>query len=346
MLPITLPKIYCPFPSSINPYVEEAHEHTIAWAKHFCLVQKDAAMRRFLASRFSWLTARAYPSVGKEELKLLNDWLTWLFLFDDQFDEGLIIGQPSYIQTLLDGYSAIFTNPDAIVLQSPAAQALTDLVQRTFSQMPSVWQMRFAKHFKAYFDTYIWSVNNCTLATVPNLSDYIEKRRDSGSVYPAIDLIDLAEHVALPLSLMESPEFQRLMRITNDVVCWSNDIISLEKEIARGDVNNLVLVVQHAENLPLQEAVDKVGTMVSSAVRLFEQTERALQNTLQNRIPELERDMQKYLNVLKAWMRGNLDWAVSTGRYAQVEQTASGGAVSYLESIVTTAEGGIATTEM
>jgi hypothetical protein len=74
--------------------------------------------------------------------------------------------------------------------------------------------------------------------------------------------------------------------------------------------------------------------MISSAVQLFEQTERILPN----RVPELEMDIQKHLNVLKSWMRGNLDWAVSSGRYSHVEHGVPGGMVSYLEPIVTTSE--------
>lgn len=96
------PRIYCPFTSGINPHVEVAGKHTLDWAMHFRLVQRDTAdMHRFLGSRFAWLAARAYPLVGLEELSLLSDRAAWLLLFDDQFDNGPIGGQPEYIQALL-----------------------------------------------------------------------------------------------------------------------------------------------------------------------------------------------------------------------------------------------------
>ncbi len=309
-----LPTIYCPFPSCLNPHVEAAHEHTLDWATRFRLI-KDTTMCRFLASRFAWLTARVYPLAGLEELKLLNDWAVWLLLFDDQFDEGLIRGQPAYIQSLLDGYRSIFIQPAGTALQSPAVEALGDLVQRTFVQMPGDWRARFTRHFNSYFDTFIWSVNNCALGIIPEIDVYIEQRRHSGGMALAIDLIDLAEHIRLPASLIASPAFDVLARLTNDIVCWSNDIFSLEKEIVRGEVNNLVLVIAHAESLPLQEALDKASAMVSSAVQVFQQTERALPPPAS----ELEEAIQKYLTALKSWMRGNLDWSAQTHRYSHVE---------------------------
>src|SRR5438105_3967396 len=135
MKPIRIPSIYCPFPAQISPYVEAVHEHSLAWTTRFHLIQKPVALRRFLASRFAWLTTRAYHSAGLEELKLMNDWLVWLFLFDDQFDDSQLGEQPKYLQALLNDYSAIITNPRAAFTPSPAAEAIADLCQRSFSHM-------------------------------------------------------------------------------------------------------------------------------------------------------------------------------------------------------------------
>lgn len=333
MDPIRLPPIYCPFPSSINPGVQEAHAHALDWAKQYRLVRKEAALHRFEASRFTWLAARAYPTAAQAELEVINDWLTWLFMFDDQFDEGLIGGRPEHLEALLACYVALFAGAEPGAVQSPAAAALVDLCRRTRSQMPGTWWARFAHHFSQYLGTYPWSVGNTARGAVPALAEYIERRRHSGGMYPAIDLIEFVLHRELPQELLEGSHFPLLSRLTNDVVCWSNDIFSLEKELARGDVNNLVLVVERAERIPLQEAVDQVGAMVSSAVEIFEQVERALPT-----FPaDLEEAVQHYLRMLRGWMRGNLDWSIETGRYSQVERTAPGCVVSYIEPIAAAA---------
>jgi hypothetical protein len=43
--------------------------------------------------------------------------------------------------------------------------------------------------------------------------------------------------------------------MTNNVVCWSNDIVYLEKELRRNDVHNLVIVLQCHVGRTLEEAV-------------------------------------------------------------------------------------------
>lgn len=333
MDPIRLPPIHCPFHSSINPWVQEAHAHTLDWAKQYRLVRKEEALHRFETSRFTWLAARAYPTAGRVELEAINDWLTWLFLFDDQFDEGVIGGPAQHLEPLLESYVAFLARPVTAPGLSPAAAALVDLCQRTRSQMPDTWWARFAHHFSLYLRTYPWSVGNTARGTAPALVEYLERRRHSGGMYPAIDLIELVLHRELPRGLLEGSHLPLLSRITNDVVCWSNDIFSLEKENARGDVNNLVLVVEREERIPLQQAVDQVGAMVSAAVELFLRVER----TLPACPADLERDVQHYLRMLRGWMRGNLDWSIETGRYAQVERSAPGCVASYIEPIATLA---------
>lgn len=327
MDPIQLPAIYCPFPSRINPHVEVAGEHVLAWATRFRLIQKDSAIRRFLGSHFAGLAARAYPLVGLEELSLLSDWAAWLLLIDDQFDDGQAERGPEDIRSILDQYRAILAHPDAVPLQSPAAAALGELCQRTSVLVAESWWGRFSRHFAQHFDTYTWTAANRALRSVPDFDTYIEKRRHSGAMTMAIDLIEPAEHIVLPASLLASPEFKAMACITNDVVCWTNDIFSLEKEIARGDVNNLVLVIQQARSLTLQQAINVAATMISSAVQLFEQTERALPSFT----PELRVAVQAYVGDLKAWMRGNLEWSAESYRYAY---TRPGEAPSYLEAIV------------
>src|SRR4028118_262967 len=85
---IVLPRLYCPFPSAVNRHAESLHQHTIEWVCKFNLINDEAAYQKFCQSRFSELAARVYPDAAFTELKLLSDWNVWLFILDDQVDEG------------------------------------------------------------------------------------------------------------------------------------------------------------------------------------------------------------------------------------------------------------------
>ncbi|MER6255240.1 terpene synthase family protein [Streptomyces sp. NPDC001584] len=65
------------------------------------------------------------------------------------------------------------------------------------------------------------------------------------------------------------------LRLMRDAIVlatvWTNDVYSLEKEEADGDVDNIVLVLEKAQHYTRKEAVDHVVAMVKREVLLFEQ---------------------------------------------------------------------------
>jgi hypothetical protein len=330
---ITLPRFYCPFPAQMNPLAEKVDEHTFTWATEFQLLQKEAAIQRFHKSRFAWLAARAYPGADFAELALANDFFTWLFMLDDQFDDGSLGRQPERLRAVIGGLLAILGFEQAgnyPALSGPLANALTELWDRILPLTTPQWQKRFTRHLLAYFDSYNWETCNRAAGTIPDVEIYIDKRQDAGAMRIALDYIDLAAHIDLPAEVYSSSLVQTLLRITNNAVCWANDIISLEKEIARGDLNNLVLALQAAHACTLQEAVLQANEMLTREVQLFTH----LAPLLTDAFPVYEQDLQKYLISMQGWIRGNLDWSVETDRYKFVEVSAPGQSVSYLEAIL------------
>src|SRR5579884_1057440 len=119
---IRIPNIYCPFPSRISSYAQAVHEHSLAWATHFRLVQGEAARRRFLNSHFAWLTARDYSTDTLEDKQLLNEWMIWLFMIDEQFDDGLPGKNLQEIQSTVRKYIDICEHPGNISYREPDAE--------------------------------------------------------------------------------------------------------------------------------------------------------------------------------------------------------------------------------
>lgn len=330
---ITLPEFYCPFPAEIHPQAREVHQHTLSWAIHHRLLQEEVAISRFNLSGFAWLAARTYPRTTFEELALTNDFFSWLFMIDDQFDDSSLGRQPERMQQVVDGLLFILRpegSGQVRPLQSPIAEALEELWARMRARMASAWQQRFADHMRDYLEAYLWETRNRGQGEVPDLAVYIEKRQDAGAMRLALDYIDLTEHVDLPAEVYQSTLIQALLLATNNVVCWQNDLFSIEKEIARGNLSNLVLVLQRAYGGRLQDAVELANDMITREVRLFEQ----LSKLTGEAFPAYRQDLEKYLVVMRAWMRGNIDWSIDSARYLDVEQFAQGDDPDYIEPIL------------
>jgi hypothetical protein len=192
------------------------------------------------------------------------------------------------------------------------------------------WQERFTHHFLACFDSYSWELRNRAGQNTPPVEMYIEKRQDTGGMRLMMDYIDITERVNLPIEVYESSLVHALMRITNNAICWSNDIISLEKEMVRGEPNNLVLAIQQEYTCSLQASVDLINEMITREVKLFTK----LSPLVLDAFPDHKQELQKYIAVLQAWIRGNLDWSFETLRYSDIEQITPDRHLSYLESIL------------
>lgn len=330
---ITLPAFYCPFPPEMHPQVAEVHQHTFAWATQHRLLQQEAAIRRFNASRFAWLAARVHARTSFEELALTNDFFTWLFMLDDQFDDSSYGRQPERMKVVVDRLLTVLgieRGENIQPLDGPVAEALLDLWERAKPLTTPEWQQRFAGHLRDYLDAYIWETGLRARGETPDVALYIKKRQDAGAMHLALDYIDLAEHVTLPPEIYESTLVQALLLIVNNVVCWQNDIVSVEKELAHGDYSNLVMVLAKAHGVSLQEGAEQANALTTGEIKLLE----SLAELVPAAFPDYQSELERYLISMRAWIRGNLDWSLESYRFSEIEASVEGNEPSYLEKIL------------
>jgi 5-epi-alpha-selinene synthase len=330
---VIFPAFYCPFPPEIHPQVEQVHEHTFDWARGHRLLQRERAIRRFHTSRFAWLAARVHAHAPFEELALTNDFFTWLFLLDDQFDDSSAGRQPERMQVVVDRLLAILDiESDAHIqpLRGPVADALVDLWERARPLTTPSWRLRFARHLRDYLRAYLWETGNRARGETPEIAMYIQMRQDAGAMHLALDYIDLAEHVELPPEIYEGTLMQALLLAINNIVCWQNDIVSVEKEMAHGDFSNLVLVLRKAYGYSLQGAVERANELITAEIRLFEHLCLCTGDLL----PGYSQEIEQYLASMRAWIRGNLDWSLESLRFREIEPLGEGQEPGYLETIL------------
>jgi hypothetical protein len=310
------PTIYCPFSSAISPHAEALQRHTLEWVRQFKLVTDDKAFAHLGASRFGFLAARAYPEAALERLEIIADWNTWLFVLDDQCDEWGIGRLPEQLEVLhcrcLEILAGSTPDSDEVAL----VYALQDIRRRIQPLMPLLWLTRFIQSAAEYFESTLWEAKNRAQGSWPEPLIYMQMRPYTGGLYTDIDLIELSECITLPLMVRKHPRIMRLIIITNNVVCWSNDIISLQKEFDHHDMHNLILIFHRRHQMTLQAAIERVAKLIERQVKRF----MVLENELPEFGDEIDSDIRKFIAVMRAWMRGNLDWSLESGRYRPLDE--------------------------
>lgn len=310
-----LPKLYSPFPSRINSHADAVHESTIEWLQGFRVFKDEAAYKRFYATRIGRLAARFHPDASPGTLQLVSKWYAWMFFRDDERDESELGEQPELLAASNARFIEILEGSKPENSEDALAHALWDLrTQVEDETLSGAWMERFVDSIREHFDSTVWEATNRSRGAIPDIDSYIRMRPITGGLNVDTQFIEVAEHARLSATVRVNPILQTLTRTSNNSVCWANDIFSLEKEARRGEVHNLVLILEHEENLTRQSAVRLAIEMHNTEVSTFVETIPQLRASVGKQPNE---NLERFVDVLMSRMRGFLDWANESGRYEQ-----------------------------
>ncbi|TQK42625.1 pentalenene synthase [Streptomyces sp. SLBN-118] len=312
--------IRIPFPARFNSHAERARRHSLQWLQETGLLMGEAATAEYDALRLERLMAYFYPDATGNDLELAADFNAWFFIFDDQFD-GHLGMRPEAIEPVvasLVGTMKADGPPQVSGEQGPPlVQGFEDIWRRATSGTPYNWQRRFRTHWRAYMTAHLGEAHNRNAQRLPSLEQFLRVRRDSIGVQPCLDFTERCGGYTLPDELHDSFPLREMREITGDVVIFVNDIVSLVKELAAGDVNNSVIILREQRRCTLEESVECIAARANTHLARFAQLAAALPKTLSERgvLPEVRGHIEHYVEGMGHLMAGNLAWSLATSRY-------------------------------
>jgi 5-epi-alpha-selinene synthase len=325
-----IPDIYCPFTSLTSPHLEQVQTHAQEWLNAIGLAPPGVAPSPFLTSEVPWMICGIYPSAGLQELSLCCDWYNWGFTFDDLCDNSELGRRLYELDQIHAHLCAVFqTSPPASVrepiapvatplvpIASPSVTALSDIWQRARQLTSATWQQRFACHHADYFTGQREEAINRLQQRIPDMQTHIINRRSTSFSTVCLDLIELVQHIEIPVEIYESPLFQAILNSAYDIAGWTNDVYSLPKELARGEINNLVVIVRNEEGGSLQDAINRVCEMINRETQHFQ----ALVQSRPSYPAEVDRLIRTYLIDVGHYIRTALDYERIGSRYQGQEK--------------------------
>lgn len=295
--PVEVPRIGNPLSVRPGPYAEEVQKRHMRWAEEHGVFRSKAERRRFAAMDIGALVSLLYPEAdGPEDLQLVADWCAWLLLRDDRWDstedplewERLAGLDRAYLRLMRRGsvsaakasaatpYSTPYLSHDGDERESLYC-ALADLLERLWSRgrrkgIENPIDRRLVAVMRGFFFASIREISYQRRGECPALSEYIQMRSVTGGLDILTFVLAGLDGVRLPKRLLEQPTVKRLTAASHNICCWHNDLVSLNKEIASGEVHNLIICLQQdleTNCTSLAGAVDVAERMILEEIETF-----------------------------------------------------------------------------
>ncbi|KAG4419576.1 hypothetical protein IFR04_007278 [Cadophora malorum] len=90
----------------VNPHYEVVRDAALDWASEVCGYNQEGA-KKMRQGDFGYFAAVSLPDASPVKLRTVIDWFNWLFVFDDQLDDGPLSLQKDEACKYIDGTLSI-----------------------------------------------------------------------------------------------------------------------------------------------------------------------------------------------------------------------------------------------
>ena len=307
-----LPDVHCPYTPTQNPHVETILEPAAAWVAERGLVEDEPECEAaFPALSFaSW----AYPTASKELLEFLTDWYSWGFIEDDARDESSLSETPVELREHQRPHLAVLRDGESVDSHTPLSRTFATLRDRWSAWGTDTWRTRFEKHHLDYFAAHRWEARNRSLGQVPLRNEYLRNKQIAAGMYLIYDLVALTGGIERSSRLYRHPVYNDLLEAGANVLCWTNDIYSLEKELVADDVNNFVAVVRQEQQCSMRTAVETVTELIATETERFERLRTRLVDETGDELGDRE-ERRTHLKRIEQAISGHLQFSERAFRY-------------------------------
>jgi germacradienol/geosmin synthase len=332
------PDVYfaIPFQARLSGYLEPARNEHVEWVRARGLTRSERGLAEYLAWDLPQMVARNYPDASYRDTVLLMNWFAVSFLLDDQFAdlaEGPAGGGRPRAERVAEVCREMIVVPyrpagAPTEVDCPITAAWAEVWAGLGAGMSETWVNRFGSSWGRFMAAHAYEVRRSADHRAPalNLDEYRTLRRQTVGMYHALDVVERSRHCELPPQVAAHEVMRAMRRCATDTIAYMNDIHSLEREEYRGDPHNLVLVLRRERRLAREDAVAEAIRMARAELDEYLRLEERLPKVC----VELGLDADERMAVdacvegIRNWIRGNHDWARSTGRYASTDHPGTG----------------------
>jgi germacradienol/geosmin synthase len=331
--PSRLPDFYMPFRLRLSPHLGTARRNVVDWAHRMGILQPQPGVpnsgvwdeQKIIDYDLPLCAAGIHPDATPEELDISSGWLAWGTYGDDYYPAVFGAGRDLVGAKVCTERLRLFMpveEPTATPAPGNALErSLADLWVRTAVPMDLPARATFRLAIDKMIDSWLWELANQAQNRVPDPVDYIEMRRLTFGSDLTMSLARLAHGNQVPQEVYDSGPMRSLENAAMDYACLLNDVFSYQKEIEfEGEVHNGLLVVQNFFACDYPTSLAIVHDLMTSRMREFEHVAEHELPVVYDDFklePEARRAVGAYVEELRNWLSGILNWHQGCHRYEE-----------------------------
>ncbi|MEU4806177.1 hypothetical protein [Actinosynnema sp. NPDC023587] len=292
-----------PFPRTPPADPTDTEADLAAWLLDLGLLRTPAEAEYFAGMRVGEYSALLFPRGTGADLALVAQVIGIMTVVNDQVDH--VTGQRTGRGlAMCDDLVTLMRQEHPRSPRTPAGVAWCRIWPRLAWGMSPGWRDRTRRDSARFYDAYRQPDFRRTVA------QYVERREITSALAVQLGLAERSGHFEVPESAREADLVTALYRDTVKIMMFPNDVFSLEREEARHEVDNLVLVMEHGTGRPRGEVIAEIQDLVREAGEHFVR--------LEARVPDLAAALRldtSEFDALNRYVRAMRDIAIGLHAY-------------------------------
>ncbi|KAI0045613.1 terpenoid synthase [Auriscalpium vulgare] len=296
-----------PWPRNINPNHEEVKAESTAWL-HSVRAFGPKFQATFDKVDVCLLVSLAYPFVDKALLRIGCDLLALLYAIDEYTD----VVQSNEVRLYADMIMDALRNPHKPrpAGEVPLGEMVRQFWERAVKMATPTAQKHFIDAMARFLESVVVEARDRVGDHVRSIDEYIQLRRATVGVDAVYVLYEFG--MDMPDDVFLHPAVVDLTNLVTDIVWLDDDMLSYNKEQARGQESHNVLTVVMAElNVDLAGALEwlqkRRATMSEAVIEMWAN------------LPEWDADIRdqvnNYLLGIIGWVRASETFHFESQRY-------------------------------
>ncbi|KAI0601129.1 terpene synthase [Biscogniauxia sp. FL1348] len=313
------------WPCDYHPDMEEVNEQIDEWLKSVNLPEDKKAKHR-ARGNYTLLTAVYYPNCKKEKMLALDQFLYWVFFFDDDIDTGgeLMDDTEGTLRCCAAAHKCIddclgpnpcFVSPEDV---RDTVKMLYPILEDLRSGMAPSGIERLRVELHEYINGVERQQGIRQGARLPDPWYHLQIRADDVGVIPNIVQAEYAMEFALPESVWKHESIQTMAHESTILTILVNEIYSSQKEFRDSQLENFVFLLMNKYNLTIQGALDKVLDLIRQHYEIFVEAEKRLPWSKDDK--KLNAAIEQTVITCKRLATGTVYWSYFCERYFKPSQ--------------------------